>query len=136
MNYFLAKTEPSTYSIDNLQKDKVTIWDGVNNAQAVQNLKSMKLKDRVLIYHSGSDKNIQGLAQVSKIIGIDPKNPKSYLVEIKFLKKFSEPLISLQQIKQEKQFSDIALVKQSRLSVMPLPEKFIAWLDKKGLKLL
>lgn len=133
MNYFLAKTDPSTYDIEQFAKDKVTVWDGVRNAQAVQALKAMKRGDKVLIYHSQGEGAIRGLATVTKNIGIDPKDNKSWLVEFKFNNRFTEPYVTLKDVKQSGKFSDLLLVKNSRLSTMALPSNFIAWLKQNKL---
>lgn len=134
MKYFLAKTEPSTYSIDDLEKEKTTTWSGVRNPQAVNVLKQIKKGDKVLIYHSGSG-TITGLAFVLGNGRPDLKDEKSWLVDFKFEKKFSQPFVTLQEIKQSNLFEDFALVRQGRLSVMLVPEKFLIWLKKKGLKI-
>ena len=135
MNYFLAKTDPGTYSIDDFAKEKITVWNGVRNAAAVLALKQMKKGDKVLIYHSQGETTVRGLAIVTQQIGPDPKDDKSWLVEIKLIKQFSEPYITLKDIKAEKDLEDFALVRQSRLSTMPVPEKVVTWLKEKGLKI-
>ena len=130
MNYFLAKTEPGEYSIDDLEKLGQDRWNGVNNPVAIRNLRHMKIGDRVLIYHSGKDPSIVGLAQVVEEATPDPKNPRSWVPVVKFVKKFSS-VATLSEIKQSHLFDDWALVRQGRLSVMEVPEKFINWLEKK-----
>ena len=135
MDYFLAKTDPDTYSIDDLEKEKVTVWNGIKNPQAVRALKLMKKGDRVLIYHSQGEAAIRGLAEVVGNSRPDPKNEKSWLVDFKFIRKFSEPYITLKDIKQIGEFNNFSLVKQGRLSTMEVPQKFIAWLKLEGLKL-
>lgn len=135
MNYFLAKTDPETYSIDDLEKEKETTWDGVHNPTAVQFLKAMKKGDKVLIYHSQTDKAIVGLAEVIGNSRPDPKDTRTWLIDFKFIKKFKEPFITLQHIKESGKFDDFRLVRQGRLSTMDVPEKFITWLEKKGLEL-
>lgn len=85
--------------------------------------------DKVIIYHAG-EKTLTGLAEVAGQGREDPSEPKSYLREFKFLKKFAFPLVTLENIKAEKQFSDGALVRQGRLSVMPVPDKIIKWLKE------
>lgn len=127
MKYFLAKTEPADYSIDDLDKDKVTQWDGVTNPLAVRYLKSMQKGDKVLIYHSGKNPHIAGLAEVSGNSGPDPENSKSWLVEFKFLSKFKDP-VTLLEIKASHQFNDSKLVRQGRLSAMEVPIELIEWL--------
>ena len=135
MNYFLAKTDPGTYSIEDFAKEKITIWNGVRNPQAVAALKSMKKGDKVLIYHSQRESAIRGLATVTKQIGPDPKDSKSWLVELKLVKIFTEPFITLKDIKTEQHFAKLPLVTQSRLSTMTLPPEFITWLKSKKLPL-
>lgn len=135
MKYFLAKTDPETYSIDNLEKDRQTTWDGVRNPQALIFLKQMQKGDRLLIYHSQGQSAIVGLAEVVGNSRPDPKDAKSWLVDVKFIKKFHEPFITLKQIKQTGKFSTFRLVYQSRLSTMDVPENFIAWLKEQGLPL-
>ncbi len=135
MNYFLAKTDPSTYSIENFTQDKITVWDGVRNGQAVQALKAMQKGDRVLIYHSQGEGSIRGLATVTKNIGPDPKDNRSWLVELKLSKIFPEPFVTLKQIKATEKFNDLVLVKNSRLSTMLIPNKFIDWLKTQGLSI-
>lgn len=131
MQYFLAKTEPDTYSIDDLAKEKTTTWNGVRNAQAVIALKAMKRGDKVLIYHSGGESCIVGLARVSGNSKPDPKDPKSWLVDFSFIKKFKKSIL-LKDIKATKKFANLALVKQSRLSTMAMPSNFINWLKTQG----
>ncbi len=133
MKYFLAKTDPETYSIEDLKKDKTTAWSGVRNPQAVKTLQQMQKGDRVLIYHSQGQSSIVGLAAVVGNSRPDPKDIKSWLVDFKFVRQFSPPYVSLADIKQSGNFSDLILVRQGRLSTMELPPKFIAWLKQKGL---
>jgi predicted RNA-binding protein with PUA-like domain len=130
MRYFLAKTDPDTYSVDQLEKDKKTTWDGVTNPQAVRAIRAMRPGDKVLVYHSGGLAAIVAVARVVSEPRTDPKNPKSAVVEFEFLKKIETP-VTLAEIKQSKLFEDWALVRQGRLSTMEAPEKFVAWLRKK-----
>ena len=127
MKYFLAKTDPETYSIDQLEKDRKTVWDGVNNPQAVRAIREMRSGDKVFIYHSGGLSAVVGLAKVVKEGRDDPKNPKSAVVDLEFGGRL-EPPTSLSEIKQSKQFDDWALVRQGRLSTMPAPPKFVEWM--------
>lgn len=135
MRYYLAKTEPAEYSINDLEKDGTATWDGVRNPQAVMALKSMQPKDRVLIYHSGDQKAIIGLAEVVGNSRPDAKDDRSWLVDFKFLTKFNPPYITLGQIKTSGLFNDFKLVKQGRLSTMEVPTNFIDWLKQQGLDL-
>src|ERR1700682_3327583 len=127
MNYFLAKTEPSTYSIDDLERDKRTVWDGVSNAQAVRAIRAMRPGDRVFIYHSGGQSSVVGISMVRSEPRDDARNPKSAVVELEFAGRL-EPPVTLAEIKQSKKFDDWALVRQGRLSTMAAPEKFAAWM--------
>jgi predicted RNA-binding protein with PUA-like domain len=127
MNYFLAKTEPATYSIDSLEKEKKTVWDGVKNPQAVKAILAMRPGDRVFIYHSGGESAVVGLATVRAAGRPDPKDPKSGIAEFEFAQKL-EPSTTLAEIKQSKKFDDWALVRQGRLSTMAVPEKFVEWM--------
>lgn len=122
MNYWLVKQEPEKYSFDDLVKDKKTVWDGVRNYQARNNLREMKKGDQVLFYHSVSEKSVVGIAQVSKENFPDSMDENWLAVEIKPVEKFANP-VTLDQIKSEKSLENIALIKQSRLSVMPLTKK-------------
>lgn len=133
MNYFLAKTDPQTYSILDFEKEGVTVWSGVRNPQAVQVLKQMEKGDRVLIYHSQGEGAIRGLAEVVEKGRSDLKNEKSWLVDFKFLHKYLEPYVTLKQIKSTGRFANFALVYHSRLSTMILPKAFILWLKKQKL---
>ncbi len=119
MNYWIVKQEPEKYSFDDLLKDGATVWDGVRNFQARNNLRAMRLKDKVLFYHSVSEKAVVGLATVSKEEFPDPNDEKWIAVEIAPVEKFAKA-VTLDQIKAEKSLENIALIKQSRLSVMPL----------------
>lgn len=133
MNYYLAKTEPSTYSIEDLQKDKQTTWNGVRHPGAVNTLKAMQPGDKVFIYHSGGVSAIVGLAEVVGNSRPDPDDTRSWLVDFKYVKTFPGPFVTLKQIKETGLFTDVALVKQGRLSTMPLPPHFISWLKEQGL---
>lgn len=134
MTYFLAKSEPNEYSIDDLAKAGEDPWDGVTNPVAVKHLKSMQVGDRVLFYHSGKNPGVVGLAEVSKVAEVDPKNPKSWIPTFKFIRKF-ETEVSLEEIKTSHKFDDWALVRIGRLSTMPVPDEFVTYLEKKGFTL-
>lgn len=121
---YLLKTEPSEYSFENLQRDGITLWDGVANPVALRNLGQMKPGTRLVIYETGDRKSAVGTAQV---VSADASNPKSPAVEIKAGKPLAKP-ITLAEIKANKLFADSPLVRQGRLSVVPLTEaqyKFI-----------
>ncbi len=119
MNYWMVKQEPEKYSFDDLLKDGKTIWDGVRNYQARNNLQAMRLKDQVLFYHSVSEKAVVGLAEISRESFPDPTDEKWITVEIKPVEKFAKA-VTLDEIKAVKDLENIALIKQSRLSVMSL----------------
>lgn len=119
MNFWLVKQEPEKYSFDDLIAEGATVWTGVRNYQARNNLHQMKLGDQVLFYHSVSEKAVVGLAEVSHEEFPDPTDEKWIAVEIKPIEKFSKA-VTLGKIKSEKLLENIALVKQSRLSVIPL----------------
>ena len=113
---YLLKTEPSTYSFADLQKDSATIWDGVSNPVALRNLGKMQPNDHLVIYHTGDDKSAIGTATVVSVDASDPKSPQ---VKIKAGKPIPKA-ISLAQIKSNPLFADSPLVRQGRLSVVPL----------------
>lgn len=119
MNYWLVKQEPEKYSFDDLLKEGKTDWTGVRNFQARNNLREMKLGDRVLFYHTVSEKAVVGLAEVSRENFTDSTDEKWIAVEIKPLEKFVRP-VTLDEIKAHQDLQNIALIKQSRLSVLPL----------------
>ncbi|MEX2235568.1 MAG: EVE domain-containing protein [Cyclobacteriaceae bacterium] len=119
MNYWLLKTEPDSYSWNDLVKDKKTVWDGVRNFQARSNLKKMEKGDTVFIYHTGEEKAIVGTAQVTKGAYPDPKDGEWVVVELSPLKALKNT-VSLAQIKSDKRLSDMVLVRASRLSVQPV----------------
>ena len=127
MAYFLAKTDPETYSVDDLERDKKTTWDGVTNPQAVRAIREMRPGDRVFVYHSGGVSGIVGMAVVRSEPRDDPKNPKSAVVDLEFLSRL-DPTTTLAEIKQSGKFDDWALVRQGRLSTMSAPEKFVEWM--------
>jgi predicted RNA-binding protein with PUA-like domain len=113
---YLLKTEPSEYSFADLQRDAVTVWDGVHNPVALRNLGQMEPGSRLVIYETGDNKSAVGTATV---VSVDVSNPKSPAVEIKAGKALAKP-ISLAQIKANSLFADSPLVRQGRLSVVPL----------------
>jgi predicted RNA-binding protein with PUA-like domain len=130
LSYYLAKTEPGTYSIEDLEREGRTVWDGVTNPLAVRAIREMRPDDRVLIYHSGGVSAIVGLAAVRSAPRDDPRNPKSAVIDLEFLAVLDPPT-TLAEVKQSKLFSDWALVRQGRLSTMPVPQAFVEWLRKR-----
>ncbi len=125
MNYWLLKTEPDSYSWNDLVKDKKTVWDGVRNFQARSNLKKMEKGDTVLIYHTGSEKAVVGEAVVTKSAYPDPKDNEWVVVELAPAKPLKNP-VSLAQIKSDKRLSGMTLVRAPRLSVQPVTESEFA----------
>jgi predicted RNA-binding protein with PUA-like domain len=123
MSYWLFKSDPETYGFPELQRDKQTVWDGVSNNLALKNLRGCKKGDQVLIYHTGEEKAIVGLAEVTKEAYKDPKAKEDRLVvvDIKALKKLPRA-IPLSEIRARKEFADFALVRMPRLSVMPVSD--------------
>lgn len=121
MNHWLVKQEPEKYPWSQFVKDKGTYWDGVRNYQARNNLRAMKKGDHVFFYHSVSEKAVVGVAKVTREAYPDPtaKGGDWSVVDLKPVKAMVEP-VTLEQIKAEAKLSEIALIKQSRLSVMPL----------------
>lgn len=121
MNHWLVKSEPFKYSWTKFNKDKRTFWDGVRNYQARNNLKAMKEGDLVLFYHSNEGKNVVGIAKVVKEFYQDPTTDDANWVVVDLIpvQALKNP-VSLEQIKAEESLKDISLVKQGRLSVMPL----------------
>lgn len=122
---YLLKTEPSTYSFADLQREGTTIWDGVSNPVALRNMSTMRPGERLVIYHTGDEKSAVGTATVVSVDASDGKNPQ---VKIKAGKPVAKP-VTLAEVKANKLFSDSPLVRQGRLSVVPLTEaqyKFLA----------
>ncbi len=122
---YLLKTEPTVYSFADLQREQTTIWDGVTNPAAVKYLRSMKPGEQLIIYHTGDEKSAVGTATVVSVEAADPKTPQ---VKIKVGKPLAKP-VTLAEVKANKLFADSPLVRQGRLSVVPLTDaqhKFIA----------
>jgi len=115
---YLLKTEPTVYSFADLQREKTTIWDGVTNPVAVKNLRGMKSGERLIIYHTGDEKSAVGTATVVSVEAGDPRNPQ---VKINVGKPLATP-VTLAEMKANKLFADSPLVRQGRLSVVPLTE--------------
>jgi predicted RNA-binding protein with PUA-like domain len=116
--HYLLKTEPSEYSFADLQRDQATIWDGVSNPVALRNLREMTSGTELVIYHTGDEKRVVGTASVVSVDASDPKNPR---VKIKTGAPVAKP-VTLAEIKANKLFQDSPLVRQGRLSVVPLAE--------------
>jgi predicted RNA-binding protein with PUA-like domain len=126
MASYLLKTEPGVYSSADLQREGETIWDGVTNPTAVKHLREMTPGDKLVIYHTGDERQATGTATV---VSVDAKNPKMPLVRIKAGKQLAKPR-TLSEIKEHKLFADSPLVKQGRLSVVPLTAAQYDWLTK------
>ncbi len=124
MNYWLVKSEPDVYSWEDLLKDKSTVWDGVRNFQARNNLKAMKKGDLAFFYYSNEGKAIIAIAEISKEAFPDPKDTNWVAVELKPKKKL-KAAVTLAAIKADKALSGMVLINNSRLSVQPVkPEEF------------
>ncbi len=121
MNYWLMKSEPGTWSWDDQVRAGVAEWDGVRNYQASNNMKAMALGDLVFFYHSVSEKRIVGIAEVAKLYYPDPtdKSGRFGMVDVRAIRPMIEP-VTLAQIKDDPRLQDLALIRQSRLSVLPL----------------
>ena len=133
--YFLAKTDPETFSIDDFAKEKITYWDGVHSHQAINCIKQWKIGDFVLIYHSMGKAKIVGLSKVVTDPHKDLKDVRdiSWAADLELIKVFEESKqVSLKEIKETQLFNDFSLVRQSRLSVMACTEDFITWLKSKN----
>src|SRR5436309_11742609 len=109
MAYFLAKTDPKTYSIDDLERVRTTVWDGVRNAAALQAIRAMHPGDEVLIYHSQGEAAIVGLARVVSEARLDPEDSKSWVVDVTFIRRLDQP-VTLREIKESHLFDDWSLV--------------------------
>lgn len=115
---YLLKTEPSVYSFADLQREKTTVWDGVSNPVALKHLRAMKPGEQLVIYHTGDEKSAVGTATVVSVDASDARNPR---VTIKAGKAVAKP-VTLAQVKSNKLFADSPLVRQGRLSVVPVTE--------------
>ncbi len=125
MTYYLLKSEPNDYSIQDLEKDKKTVWDGVKNNLALKHLKEIRKGDLCFIYHTGKERQITGLAEaVSDAYIENPELKNSYVVDVKFLNTYNKPL-TLKEFKEDKRFEGFDLLRLSRLSVMPVPEPYL-----------
>ena len=127
MPFFLAKTDPETYSIEDFIRDKRTVWDGVTNALAARHISTMRKGDTVFLYHSMGESAVVGLAKVDSAPRLDPNNPKSWVVDMKFVARLDPPA-SLKEIKETGLFAHFDLVRNSRLSTMPCPDDFVEWM--------
>ncbi len=133
MATFLAKTDPETYSLDDLAREGRTTWDGVRNATALQAIRAMHPGDEVLIYHSQGQAAVVGTAQVVSEPRPDPNDPKLWVVDFEFRERLARP-VTLREIKGTGQFNDFNLVRMSRLSTMAAPENFVQWVKAQQVK--
>lgn len=131
MALFLAKTDPETYSIDDLKREGTTEWNGVRNPAAVNTIKTMKPGDDVIIYHSQRDAAVVGLAKVVSPPRPDKNDARSWVVDLEYVKR-AKRAVTLREIKESHAFDDWALVRQGRLSTMPASAQFWKWLQKQG----
>ncbi len=124
MNYWLCKQEPSTYNMDLLQKEKTTTWDGVHNNLAIKHIGMMKKGDQAFFYHSGDEKQIVGIMEITSNPYPNPKekNPRFVVVDVKYKKRLDRP-VTLAEIKTNPKFRGWDLLRISRLSVMPVPSQ-------------
>ncbi len=131
MAYFLAKTDPESYSIDDLERDGTTEWDGVRNPAAVKAIREMRPGDQVFIYHSQGQAAVVGLAEVVSEPRPDANNPKSWVADFRFVRRLRRP-VTLREIKESRRFDDWLLVRQGRLSTMRAPDAFAEWMRELG----
>ncbi|TLX84812.1 MAG: EVE domain-containing protein [Thaumarchaeota archaeon] len=133
MNYWLVKQEPSTYSYDNLEREKKTVWDGVHNNLALKHIRGMKKGDKALFYHTGEEKQAVGIIEIIS----DPyPNPKEYdkrfvVIDVKPVSRLKRP-VTLEEMKKDLKFKDWELLQISRLSVMPVPKNLWDEIMKKS----
>jgi predicted RNA-binding protein with PUA-like domain len=118
MAHWILKTEPSTYSFDRLVAEKNAVWDGVTNPLALKHIRSMSKGDEVMIYHTGDEKAVVGLASVASAPYPDPKDAKLVVVDLRAGKRLARP-VTLAEVRAEPSFKDLALVRMPRLSVVP-----------------
>ena len=131
-NYFLAKTDPETFSIEDFAAEKITCWDGVHNYQAIAVIKIWQIGDLVYIYHSMGKAHIVGIAKVvtEPIKDVNDKRNISWIADLELIEVYTkDKQIGLKQIKESHLFDDWKLVTQSRLSVMAVPQSFVEWFE-------
>jgi predicted RNA-binding protein with PUA-like domain len=128
--YYLAKTDPETYSVEHFAADRTTVWDGVRNPTALRAIRAMKKGDRIFIYHSMGNSAVVGMAKAVSDPHEDPKDPKLAVVDLEFIEMLDPP-VTLREIKDSHLFDDWALVRQSRLSTMEAPAAFVEWMRKR-----
>lgn len=120
MSYWILKTEPTTYSYDRLEQEKTAVWDGVANPVALKHLRAMEKGDELMIYHTGGEKAVIGTATVTRAAYPDPNagDPSLVVIDLRVGKRLARP-VTLVEIKADRTFTDMALVRQGRLSVVP-----------------
>ena len=135
VNYWLAKQEPKSYNFSSLKKDKKTVWDGVHNNLALKHINSMKKGDLILFYHSGDEKQIVGIMEITSkpYPNPDEKNERFVVVDVKYKKELKNP-VTLAEIKKQKKFKNWELLRISRLSVMPVPKEIWNYIMKTSKK--
>lgn len=131
MNYWMVKSEPASYSWDDFSAKQEEVWDGVRNYQARNSLRDMRLGDAVLFYHSGKDKAVVGIAEVSQEAFPDPKDSAWIAVKLKAKRPLKSP-VTLEMIKSDDRLSELPMLKQSRLSVLPVGKEEFDLLLKMG----
>jgi predicted RNA-binding protein with PUA-like domain len=121
-NFWILKSDPDTYGFDELARDRKTVWDGVSNALALKHIRSMAKGDRAIVYHTGDEKALVGLARIASDPYPDPKagDPKLTVVEIEAGERLPRP-VTLAAVKADPAFAELGLVRMSRLSVIPVP---------------
>lgn len=124
MKFFLLKTEPSVYSYSDLERDKKAVWDGVTSPGGLFQIKTARKGDIAFIYHTGGEKQVVGICEITTDPYVDPKaeNPKIFIFDIKPKRRLPNP-VTLEQIKKDKRTCDSRIVKEGRLSVQPVDEK-------------
>ena len=120
-NYWILKTEPSSYSFDRLVTERRAVWDGVSNALALKHLRSMAKGDQTFIYHTGDEKALVGLARIASDPYADPKDDKLTVVDVEAGDRLPTP-VTLAAVKADPAFAQLGLVRMSRLSVIPVPQ--------------
>lgn len=135
VNYWLAKQEPKSYNFSSLKKDKKTVWDGVHNNLALKHINSMKKGDLILFYHSGDEKQVVGVMEVTSkpYPNPDEKNERFVVVDVKYKKELKNP-VTLAELKKQKKFKNWELLRISRLSVMPVPKEIWNYIMKTSKK--
>jgi predicted RNA-binding protein with PUA-like domain len=135
MNYWLVKQEPTTYNYDMLEKEKKTVWDGVHNNLALKHISAMKKGDRAFFYHTGDEKQVMGIIEITSNPYPNPKeDDKRFVVmDVRPVSRLKSP-VTLEEIKKDSKFKNWELIRISRLSVMPVPKQLWDEIVKKSNK--